>query len=391
MAETAVVDLGYRYSRAAVHHRNPLQSRQSPGWGCGESVWSALLRFNLDGRGWEMIRGAALQRVRSESVEMQAFSKFMHGKAIPMQLVRLESVEMQAFSKFMHGKAIPMQLDGPAALLRALTDVSDPARPVISSGSRLPLRVELLQTANGFIERQIELSSVSWGARSKVGNAGIPGSETLDMLIQMSPEGTASADLRLNRIAVEQRFEKQQIRRGHFSQLPVHKCFGAPQEPENWLVEARSRVENHVSVFCCDLSAPRGAWRKLPLWEAESADWSSQLGGTSDVAGPSLQKLPAVDATVAVAACGAARRFERVSMQGRSRVVRVALIEFHSRVGPRYACCMYARSPVLRCITGGHAGIPGSEALDMLIRMSPERSASADLRLNRIAVEQRFV
>ena len=32
----------------------------------------ALLRFNLDGRGWEMIRGAALQRVRSESVEMQA-------------------------------------------------------------------------------------------------------------------------------------------------------------------------------------------------------------------------------------------------------------------------------------------------------------------------------
>ena len=40
-------------------------------------------------------------------------------------------------------------------------------------------------------------------AQSKVDTAGIPGSETLDMLIRMSPEGTTSADLRLKRIAVK--------------------------------------------------------------------------------------------------------------------------------------------------------------------------------------------
>ena len=37
------------------------------------------------------------------------------------------------------------------------------------------------------------------------------------MLIPMSPEGSASADLRLNRIAVEQRFERQQMRRGQLA------------------------------------------------------------------------------------------------------------------------------------------------------------------------------
>ena len=54
-------------------------------------------------------------------------------------------------------------------------------------------------------------------AQSKVGMRGFPSSEALDMLIPMSPEGSASADLRLNRIAVEQRFERQQMRRGQLA------------------------------------------------------------------------------------------------------------------------------------------------------------------------------
>ena len=40
----------------------------------------ALLRINLDGRGWDMKRGTASQRVRSESVEMQATASATRGE-----------------------------------------------------------------------------------------------------------------------------------------------------------------------------------------------------------------------------------------------------------------------------------------------------------------------
>ena len=85
-------------------------------------------------------------------------------------------------------------------------------------------------------------------AQSKVGIAVIPGSETLDMLIRMSPEGTKSADLRLKRIAVKPNsafcprpattpsFEPQML-----------PCCGASQELQN-RISRQSHVSSNHSV-----------------------------------------------------------------------------------------------------------------------------------------------